>query len=219
MEHAGTFKVGLTGGIGSGKSRVADFLAQWGATVIDSDVLAHELTAPGGAAIEPIRKRFGSGAIADDGSMDRQAMRVLAFADPGARKKLEAILHPMIRKLTEERAKQARGAYLVFVVPLLVESGRWRDRFDRVCVVDCEPETQIARVRTRSGLTTEVIERIMSVQASRQERLAVADDVINNDAQTDVTLLEARTRAMHEAWLLMAGQRSAKAAHRISCSP
>lgn len=202
------FKVGLTGGIGSGKSRVADFLEQWGATVVDSDALAHELTAPGGAAIEPIRKQFGSRAIAADGAMDRQAMRALAFDDPGMRKKLEAILHPMIGTLTQERARQARGCYLVFVVPLLIESGRWRDRVDRVCVVDCEPRTQIARVQARSGLTTEVIERIMSVQASREERLAAADDVINNDAQTDVAMLEARTRAAHDAWLSMAKQRS-----------
>ncbi len=200
------FKVGLTGGIGSGKSRVADFLEQWGATLIDSDLLAHELTAPGGAAIVSIRKKFGSHVIAEDGSMDRQAMRALAFSNPEKRLQLEAILHPMIRTLTETRAKAAEGLYLVFVVPLLIESGQWRNRLDRICVVDCEPETQIARVQARSGLTKEVIERIMSTQASRQERLAAADDVINNDAQTDVILLEARTRAVHESWLRLAGQ-------------
>jgi dephospho-CoA kinase len=112
----------------------------------------------------------------------------------------------MIKTLTHSRAQAAEGLYLVFVIPLLIESGRWRNRFDRICVVDCEPETQIARVQARSGLTTEVIERIMSAQASRQERLAAADDIINNDAQTDVILLEARTRAVHETWLRMAGQ-------------
>src|SRR5690606_26826673 len=153
-------KIGLTGGIGSGKSRVADYFQSWGASVVDTDAIAHSLTAPGGRAIEAIRGEFGDATIAPDGSMNRQAMRDLVFQDAGARLRLEAILHPMIGEVTREQAEQARGCYLVFVVPLLIESGRWRDKVDRICVVDCDPATQIARVRARSGLTQEAIERI-----------------------------------------------------------
>jgi dephospho-CoA kinase len=202
------FKIGLTGGIGSGKSRVAELLAQWGASVIDTDIIAHELTATGGGAIEPIRQAFGPGIIAADGSLDRRAMRELVFDNPEARTQLEAILHPLIRIVTEERAAQARGCYLVYVVPLLVESGRWRDRVDRICVVDCDPATQVARVQARSGLTPEVIARIMSAQASREDRLAVADDVVVNDGQTTEDQLARRARKLHDGWRLQALRRS-----------
>lgn len=194
------FKVGLTGGIGSGKSKVADMLASWGAAVIDTDVIAHELTAPGGAAIEPIRRAFGPDVIADNGALDRGAMRELVFQSPEARRRLEAILHPMIGAETQARARVAEGCYVVFVVPLLVESGRWVDRVDRVCVVDCDPETQIARVRARSGLTREAIARIMSAQASREERNAAAHDLVNNGGGTSLDELEHRVRALHESW-------------------
>ena len=139
------FKVGLTGGIGSGKSKVADMLASWGASIVDTDVIAHELTAPGGAAIEPIRRAFGPDVIAENGALDRAIMRELAFESPEARRRLEAILHPMIRDETRLRGELASGCYVVFVVPLLVESGRWHKALDRICVVDCDPETQIAR--------------------------------------------------------------------------
>jgi len=194
------FKVGLTGGIGSGKSKVADMLASWGAAVIDTDVIAHELTAPGGAAIEPIRRAFGPDVIADNGALDRGAMRELVFQSPEARRRLEAILHPMIGAETQARARVVEGCYVVFVVPLLVESGRWVDRVDRVCVVDCDPETQIARVRARSGLTREAIARIMSAQASREERNAAAHDLVNNGGGTSLDELEHRVRALHESW-------------------
>ncbi|HUH88523.1 MAG TPA: dephospho-CoA kinase [Pusillimonas sp.] len=194
------FKVGLTGGIGSGKSRVADFFQAWGAAVIDTDVIAHELTAPGGRAIEAIRSEFGSAMIAADGSLDRGAMRELVFKQPEARTRLESILHPMIGQVTHEQAQQAQGCYLVFVVPLLVESGRWRDKVDRICVVDCDPATQIARVKARSGLTQQAIERIMSVQVSRETRLAAADDIVLNDGATTLDQLEARSRVLHESW-------------------
>ncbi len=202
------FKIGLTGGIGSGKSRVADFFQEWGAAVIDTDVIAHELTMPGGAAMGAIREQFGLTMIAADGSLNRQAMRERVFADPAARERLEAIVHPLISRVTEQRASTAQGCYLVFVVPLLVESGRWRDRVDRICVVDCDPQTQIARVQARSGLTPEAIGRIMMAQASREARLAVADDVVLNDAQTTLDELALRARNLHEKWLRQAAQQS-----------
>lgn len=194
------FSIGLTGGIGSGKSKVADWLAEWAATVIDTDRIAHDLTAPGGAAIEPLRAAFGTEAIGSDGALDRDWMRARVFADPAARRRLESVLHPMIDRSVRDQAARARGRYLVFVVPLLVESGRWRDRVDRVCVVDCDPETQVGRVRARSGLTRDTIERIMSAQASRADRLAAADDVIVNDGSTDLDTLRQNVSLLHQAW-------------------
>ena len=192
--------IGLTGGIGSGKSQVADYLESWGASVIDTDRIAHALTAPGGEAIEPLRQAFGDAAIGPDGSMDRAWMRERAFADAGVRRRLESILHPLIDQSVRAQAVRADGLYLVFVVPLLVESGHWRGRVDRVCVVDCDEQTQIRRVQTRSGLTRSTIERIMTVQASREDRLAVADDVILNDGGTDLDTLRVRTRGFHDVW-------------------
>lgn len=203
------YKIGLTGGIGSGKSRVADLLAEWGAAVVDTDVIAHELTAPGGAAIEPIRLHFGADVIAPTGALDRQVMRELVFNSPEARQQLEAIIHPMIGLLTEKRAQTAQGCYLVIVVPLLVESGRWRGRVDRICVVDCDPDTQIQRVQARSGLTQEVITRIMSAQASREDRLAAADDIVLNDGRTSPDELVGRVRVLHEFWCTQARQQAA----------
>ena len=197
-------KIGLTGGIGSGKSKVADFFASWGASIIDTDVIAHGLTAPGGAAIDAIRAEFGQAVIAADGSLDRKVMRELVFEDSGARVRLEAILHPMIGQVTRAQAQRAQGCYLVFVVPLLIESGRWRDKVDRICVVDCDPATQVARVKLRSGLTHEAIERIMSVQVGREARLAAADDIVLNDGDTTLDELEARSRALHDAWCKLA---------------
>lgn len=205
------YKIGLTGGIGSGKSRVADLFQEWGASVIDTDVIAHELTASGGAAIEPLRQAFGSGMINEAGSLDRQAMREAVFRDPAARQRLEAIIHPMISRVTQERAAQATGCYLVFVVPLLVESGRWREKVDRICVVDCDPATQIARVRARSGLTPEAIARIMSAQASRETRLAAADDIVLNDEGTTLEVLAVQARALHDKWRAAASRHHAGA--------
>ena len=134
------------GGIGSGKSRVADMLAEWGASVVDTDEIARALTAAGGSAMPAIEQAFGAEALAEDGSLDRAWMRERAFADVAVRQRLEAVLHPLIGDETERQADAARGCYLVFVVPLLVESlPRWRPRVDRICVVDCDPATQIAR--------------------------------------------------------------------------
>ncbi len=179
------FIVGLTGGIGSGKSAAADAFAQLGAAVVDTDAIAHELTAPGGAAIAAIGEAFGDGVIAADGRLDRAAMRGMVFADPEARHRLESILHPMIRAESDRRCREAAATgapYVVLVVPLLVESGGYRRRADRIAVVDCREETQVARVMARSGLAADEVRRIMSVQASRADRLAAADDVIDNEA-------------------------------------
>src|SRR5690554_327897 len=200
------FKVGLTGGIGSGKSKVADMLGAWGAAIVDTDVIAHDLTAPGGAAIDPIRQAFGPDVIAANGALDRPAMRELVFKSPESPRRLEAILHPMIRDETGRRASVAQGHYVVFVVPLLIESGNWRGQLDRVCVVDCDPETQVARVQTRSGLTREAIERIMSAQASREDRLAAAHDIVRNGKDTSIKELELNVRALHESWYMQAQQ-------------
>jgi len=198
-------KIGLTGGIGSGKTKVADMLADWGVPIIDTDVIAHQLTAPAGAAMPAIQQAFGAGVVTADGALDRAAMRSLAFQDPQARTRLEGILHPLIGQEAIQQAAQTTAPYVVFVVPLLVESGpRWLDRVDRVCVVDCSPDTQVARVQARSGLTLEVIERIMSVQASRQARLAAADDIVDNDGHVALDTLRAQTRALHEKWLRLA---------------
>lgn len=178
-------EIGLTGGIGSGKTRVADMFAARGAALIDTDLLAHEITAPGGAAIGPLVAAFGPGCLRPDGAMDRDAMRALVFSDPTAKATLEGITHPLIRSLTESRAAAVRAGgqhpYLIYVVPLLVESGTWRARVGRVLVVDCQEETQIARVMARNGFTRAQALAIMARQATRAARLAVADDVIDND--------------------------------------
>jgi dephospho-CoA kinase len=179
--------IGLTGGIGSGKSTVADMLVARGASLVDTDRIAHELTAPGGDAIGPIRAAFGDDAIAADGSMDRSAMRTRAFSDPDVRRRLEAILHPMIRARTDEgiRSAVAAGApYVIVAVPLLVESGRRAGRFDRVLVVDCPPEVQIERVMRRNRLSRGQVESILAAQATREQRIAAADDVIDNGGDT-----------------------------------
>lgn len=177
-----TFIVGLTGGIGSGKSAAAERFATLGAAIVDTDVIARELTAPGGAGIAPIRAAFGEEVMAADGALDRAAMRRIAFNDPVARKRLEAILHPLIRAECESRCRSAAAdfPYIVLVVPLLVESGGYRERVNRVCVVDCPEEIRIARVMKRSGLARQEAEAILNAQAGRAERLAAADDVIDN---------------------------------------
>ncbi|WP_454692060.1 dephospho-CoA kinase [Achromobacter aloeverae] len=198
------FKIGLTGGIGSGKSRVADLLAEWGASVIDTDHIAHRLTAPGGDAMPAIEQAFGARARRADGALDRDWMREQVFADAQARARLEAILHPLIARRAEEEGAAAQGCYVVFVVPLLIESGRWARRVDRVCVIDCDPDTQIARVQSRSGLTISTIQRIMAAQVARATRLAAAHDVILNDGATSPEQLRARAKTLHEQWCALA---------------
>ncbi len=190
VDKGAAFSVGLTGGIGSGKSLVADLLAERGASLIDTDRIAHALTAPGGAAMEAIRTTFGEQFVDASGAMDRARMRQKVFSDPAAKQQLEAILHPLIRLETERAAQLAGGAYPVFVVPLLVESGKWAERVSRVLVVDCPEELQVQRVMQRNGLTREQVLAIMANQATRSQRLAVADDVIVNDREVAQLLPE-----------------------------
>lgn len=207
-----SFVVGLTGGIGSGKSAVAERFAAHGAALVDTDVIAHELTAPGGAAIAPIRAAFGADILTPDGALDRVAMRRRVFTDPAARTQLEAILHPLIKTASVARCRHASAdfPYVVLVVPLLVETGDYRQRVNRVCVVDCPEETQVARVMVRSGLTREEVAAILAAQATRTQRLAAADDVIDNDAGLDA--LDAQVAALHAKYLELAktGQESSR---------
>ncbi|NLD55257.1 MAG: dephospho-CoA kinase [Burkholderiaceae bacterium] len=199
------YRVALTGGIGSGKSTVADRFVARGAVLVDTDAIAHTLTAPGGTAIPVIRQRFGDGMITADGRLDRAAMRELAFADPTARKALEAILHPMIRAETQRQvqaAAEAGAEYVILAIPLLVESGDWHGRVERVAVVDCPRETQISRVMTRSSLSREEVEAILRAQASREARLAVADDVIDNGGE--LAALDPQIDALHREYVARA---------------
>jgi len=201
-----SFVVGLTGGIGSGKSAAAERFAARGAAIVDADAIARELTAPGGAAIAPIRTAFGAALLTREGALDRAAMRHLAFSDPAARKRLEAILHPLIRAECEVRlSRLASAEYVILVVPLLVESGEFLARVDRVCVVDCPVELQIERVMARSGLAREEVEKIIAAQASREQRLAYADDVIDN--ARGWAELEAQVGQLHEKYLALARSR------------
>ena len=178
-------RLGLTGGIGSGKSTVASILASAGAAVMDADAISRSLTLPGGRAIPAILAEFGEQLIAPDGAMNRDAMRALVFSNPQSKRQLEAIIHPLVGQVLQEESHAALAAghaCLVYDVPLLVESGeRWRRQVDWVCVVDCEVETQIQRVMHRNQLSRAEIERIISQQASRQQRLDCADAVIFNE--------------------------------------
>jgi dephospho-CoA kinase len=193
------FSVGLTGGIGSGKSLVAEMFARLGATVVDTDAIAHSLTVPHGPAMPAIAAQFGPAAVAPDGSMDRVRMRELIFSDTSAKARLEAILHPMIRAAAEAGAAAATGPYVIFVVPLLVESGNWRERVDRIVVVDCPELLQVSRVKLRNNLSEEQVRAIMANQATRQQRLAVADDIVANDA--DMAALEPQIATLHQKYL------------------
>jgi dephospho-CoA kinase len=180
--------IGLTGGIGSGKTAVSDQLGKLGAGIIDTDVIAHQITAANGSAIKPIREYFGSDYIDANGALDRSKMRTLVFNKPEAKKALEAITHPLIRQETIQKAfQQAKNGvpYLVFVVPLLLESGTWLDLIDRLVVVDCPVETQISRVMQRNNLPRAEVEKILQSQASREDRLAHADFVIENQGSLD----------------------------------
>ncbi len=198
------YVVGLTGGIGSGKSAAADCFAAHGVAVVDTDAIAHELTAVGGAAMPALVAALGPEAATADGALDRAYMRRLAFADPSARKRLEAILHPMIRSLSAERCQLARTPYVILAVPLLVESGTYRQRCNRIAVVDCPESLQISRVMTRSGLSEHDVRAIMASQASRDERLAIADDVIANDG--DLATLENRVGELHCSYLRLSSE-------------
>jgi dephospho-CoA kinase len=199
-------RIGLTGGIGSGKSTVGAVLAGLGAIVIDTDLIARQLTLPGGAAIDAIRAGFGAEFIAADGSLDRPRMREAAFDDAAARQRLEAILHPLIGSEVERAASSAPASApaLVFDVPLLVESGRWRARVDQVWVVDCDEATQRERVARRPGWSAAMAQSVIAQQASRTARRAVADAVIDNERMTIADL----AREVRQLWAATTAQRS-----------
>lgn len=198
------FTVGLTGGIGSGKSMVADCFVGHGVPVIDTDVIARDLTAPGGAALAQIRADFGDAVMRADGTLDRAVLRRRVFADAAARRHLEAILHPRIRQAVEAALAGMSAPYAVVVIPLLVETGGYRDLLDRVLVVDCPEDVQIARVMARNGLARDEVEAILAAQAGRAERLAVADDVILNTASPEA--LHAEVAALHQRYQALAGR-------------
>jgi len=196
-----SFSVGLTGGIGCGKSTVSDLFAELGATIIDTDLIAHSLSAAHGAAMPAILAEFGPDFVTPDGALDRARMRTLVFSDASARVRLEAILHPRIRDATAAAAAIASGPYVIYVVPLLIESGAWRERVSRVLTIDCSEDTQVARVMARSNLSAEAVRAIMAAQISRQGRLAAADDVIDNDGGVDA--LRPQVERLHEQYLAL----------------
>ncbi|MEX3786866.1 dephospho-CoA kinase [Paraburkholderia sp. BR14374] len=197
------FVVGLTGGIGSGKSTVANLFAARGVPLVDTDVIAHRITAPHGLAMPRIAAEFGAEFVAADGSLDRARMRTLVFSDDTARQRLESITHPLIRVETEREEREAKGPYVIVVVPLLVESGTWKNRVNRVLTVDCSIDTQVARVMSRNGFSREQVLAIIARQATREARLAAADDVIVNDNAPPLEL-EAQVDAHHQAYLSLA---------------
>jgi dephospho-CoA kinase len=196
-----TYAIGLTGGIGSGKSTVAAMLQQLGAGIVDADALVHELIAPSGAAVEALRQEFGSEAIAAGGGLDRAWMRARVFGDVDARRRLEAILHPRVRTEAERRAidLSTRVPYIVFVIPLLVESGDWKARVQRILVVDCVETAQVSRVAMRPGMDEATARAILHAQATREARLAIADDVLYNEAPKAV--IESRVALLHRHYV------------------
>jgi len=193
------FSVGLTGGIGCGKTTVANMFAALGAAVIDTDEIAHALTVPQGAAMPALLAEFGPDFATPEGALDRAKMRALVFADAGARARLEAILHPRIRAATAAAAAIATGDYVIFVVPLLIESGTWRERVTRVLAIDCPEDVQVARVMARNGLSEGQVRAIMAAQVTRAQRRAAADDIILNDDGLET--LRPQVEALHALYL------------------
>ena len=193
-------RIGLTGGIGSGKSTVAAEFVACGAWLVDTDAIARALTEPGGAAIPAVAAAFGDDVIDARGALDRDRMRALVFADPDAKRRLEALLHPLIGREADARAAQSPGVPVVFDVPLLTESAHWRARVDRIVVVDCPETTQVRRVVARSGWTEEAVRRVIAQQATRERRRAIADAVIHNDASMSLPDLRSAARRLWHAW-------------------
>lgn len=193
-------RIGLTGGIGSGKSTVSMLWRELGVTVVDTDAIARALTAAGGAALPAIAQAFGPTTLDAQGALDRTRMREIVFADPAAKGRLEAILHPLIGQECERQAAAAAGPGVVFDVPLLVESGRWRRLVDRVVVVDASEATQLKRVIARSGWQPEIVQAVIAQQADRRARRAAADAVLFNDG-IPLEELRADVRALHQRWL------------------
>lgn len=199
------FVVGLTGGIGSGKSAAAEEFGRLGATVVDTDAIAHDLTRAGGAATGQVRSLFGDDYVDAEGAMNRAKVRALVFRDPVARKKLEELLHPMIRVDSERRIAAASGPYVIHVVPLLVESPGYRQHVARVLVVDCPESVQVERVRRRSSFSEVEARRIIEAQSKREDRLAAADDVIDNSGS--LAALHKQVRELHARYLAQSRSR------------
>jgi dephospho-CoA kinase len=195
--------IGLTGGIGSGKSSAAKVFEQLGADIIDTDEISHALTRAGGAAMPLIRAEFGAEYIAADGSLDRARMRQLVFGNPAARKRLEAMLHPLIANETRARVAASAQPYVILAVPLLLEAGAYRDLIKRIAVVDCTEDQQIDRTMQRSGLSEAQVRAIMKAQVTREQRLARADDVLNNSGDREG--LQREAAALHTKYLALAG--------------
>jgi len=203
--------IGVTGGIGSGKSSAAALFAELGADVVDTDDIAHALTRPGGKAIPEITAAFGPGAIAADGSLDRAAMRELVFADPSKRRILEGILHPMIRAEARRRVTGSAAPYVLLVVPLLLESAGYPDLVQRILVIDCDESIQVSRTMQRSGLSAEAVRAIMAAQLPRQQRLDRADDVLHNDG--DIARLRTQVAALHDRYRQLAREAAGTPRH------
>lgn len=198
--------IGLTGGIGSGKSAVAEEFARLGICVVDADAIAHALTVPGGAAMPLLQQAFGTEVVRADGALNREVMRARVFSDPVARERLNTLLHPLIAEEAQRELAAARSPYVVLMVPLLFESGRFAGLCQRVLVVDCPEQVQIERVRQRSGLAAEQVVAIMAAQLSRADRLARADDVIDNSGARDS--LPAQVAGLHRSYLQLSRQPS-----------
>lgn len=198
--------IGLTGGIGSGKSAVAEEFARLGICVVDADAIAHALTAPGGAAMPLLQQAFGTEVVRADGALNREVMRARVLSDPVARERLNTLLHPLIAEEAQRELAAARSPYVVLMVPLLFESGRFAGLCQRVLVVDCPEQVQIERVRQRSGLAAEQVVAIMAAQLSRADRLARADDVIDNSGARDS--LPAQVAGLHRSYLQLSRQPS-----------
>ncbi|MFY9510180.1 MAG: dephospho-CoA kinase [Rubrivivax sp.] len=197
--NAALGRIGLTGGIGSGKSTVAQALVDCGACLVDTDAIARALTLPGGAAMPALVASFGADIATPDGALDRERMRALAFADPGAKRRLEAVLHPLIGELAQREAAAAGARPVVFDVPLLTESQHWRARVQRILVVDCEESTQVQRVMQRSGWTEDAVRRVITQQAPRAARRRIADAVLYNDGLS-LPQLQAEVRGLWGLW-------------------
>ena len=198
------YTVGLTGGIGSGKSVVASLFEKLGAALVDTDVIAHQLTEAGGAAIPAIQAQFGGNFLNADGSLNRSAMRQRVYSDPNAKQALENILHPMIRQRVDAEIATRQAQYVMLAVPLLVETGAYRDRVERVVVVDCSEELQLTRTAARSKLSSAEIKSIMATQTARAERLRHANDIILNNGELGslsipVAVIDQRLRALATA--------------------
>jgi dephospho-CoA kinase len=203
--NAPPLRIGLTGGIGSGKTTVAAAFVARGAALVDADRIAKSLTAPGGAAIDALRSAFGDSAIDADGALDRRAMRERAFADASVRHRLESILHPLIAQQAAHEAAQSSASVLVFDIPLMTAASHWRAQAHRVLVIDCSPGTQVERVLRRPGWTREVAEQVVAAQVGRDARRALADAVIHNDGDVSIEQLGDAVDALLCLWKHRAG--------------